>query len=76
MSIAELDFELRLHGVARAPGTSLEGQLGKLRTMGYLRGPLTKALAYELTTAGWDAATALDARDLWEHVQQEQVARR
>jgi len=75
-SIAELDFQLRLHGVLRAPGTTLEGQLRKLQTMGYLRGPSTKALAYELTTAGWDAVTALDTRDLWEHVQQQQLARR
>jgi hypothetical protein len=62
ISIAELDFELRRRGIVRQPGTILERELRALSNSGLIRGPLNKALHYELTAAGWDAAAKFRER--------------
>src|SRR5262245_13191001 len=48
---ADLTFELRARGISAAVTSAA---LRELVSAGLVRGPLTRALAYELTVAGWD----------------------
>jgi len=60
LDLFDLEFELRWRGVLPERASSA---MNNLVRDALLRGPLSKALAYELTTRGWDAAAAFAACD-------------